>query len=78
MAYKPGDYKVVCDICGLVFLRSQCRKNWKNQVVCIADYEPKHPQLSVKVRPEKARVLDARPEGEDQFLSPGDVTPDDL
>ena len=43
MAYKPGDYKVICDRCGFERYASECRMSWDNLFVC-ADtcWEPKH------------------------------------
>jgi len=63
MAYKSGDYKVVCDLCGKITLRSKCKKTWQGWLVC-ADrcWRPKHPQESVKVIPEDPTVPDARPD----------------
>ncbi|KKN42604.1 hypothetical protein LCGC14_0711540 [marine sediment metagenome] len=77
--YIPGEPWFLCEICGFRRRRSQIRKNWKNQKVC-ADtcYEPKHPQLSIRAVKETIAVREARPEGEDVYLEPGDVTPDSL
>jgi hypothetical protein len=79
MSYKPGDYLVICDICGFKKLRSECRKNWKNQLVC-ADtcYEQKHPQLTPRVHIDKIRVQEPRPEHADKFVGSRDITADDL
>lgn len=66
--YKPGDWNAICDICGFRFKASQLRKNWKNEMVCADDYETRHPQEFIRVRPERISVPWARPEGEDVFL----------
>ena len=65
MPYKPGDHYVVCDICGLKYYRSKCRKNWKNQVVCEGCYDgPRDPlDFPPRMRRERIAVRDARPEG---------------
>lgn len=76
--YIPGDPWYLCDICGFRIRRSRIRKNWKNQMVCPEDYEKKHPQLSIRPVKETIAVKDARPEGEDVYLEPGDVTADSL
>jgi len=80
MPYKSGDYLVICDICGFRRYASECQLNWKKQFVCSDTcYEEKHPQYTEpKSLHEKQIVPIHRPEGEDVFLSPGDVTPDDL
>jgi hypothetical protein len=66
--YKPGDWNAICDICGLRFKSSQLKRNWKNEMVCEADFELRQPQDFVRVRPEKISVPWSRPEGEDEFL----------
>lgn len=76
--YSPGDYLVICDVCGFKYKRSQTRKRWDNMIVCDKDYEERHPQDLIRIRAERQNVKDARPEGEDRFISVGDVTVDDL
>jgi hypothetical protein len=79
--YYPGKWLVICDRCGFKKLNTQCRKTWDNLLVCSDTcWEPRHPQ-DYMVRPitgEGRAVPDARPEGTDVELSPGDVTADDL
>lgn len=77
-SYQPGDNKAICDICGFAFLRSECKLNWKRQLVCDGCWEPRHPQDYVRSTPDMLRVKDARSPGTDVFLDPGDVTADDL
>jgi hypothetical protein len=61
--YIPGDHWVMCELCGMKYRRSECRKNWKGQIVCMDTcYEPRHPQDTVKVRPDTARPSDPRPD----------------
>lgn len=52
MSYRPsfvsGDWKATCMICGRVFKGSKLRRRWDGFYVCPDDWEPKHPQLSVK------------------------------
>ncbi len=63
--YKSGDWNAVCDICGFRFKASKLKKNWKGEMVCEADFELRHPQEFVRVRPEKISVPWARPESEE-------------
>lgn len=45
MAIRRGEYKVVCDSCGAVFLASRTRMRWDNFRVCIQScYETRNPQ----------------------------------
>ncbi len=42
--FTIGEHKVVCDICARTRLRSQCRLQWDNLLVCEDTcYSPKHP-----------------------------------
>lgn len=80
MAYYPGRYFQICDICGFRRYNTETKKNWLGQIVC-ADtcWETKHPQLDVKSKGERQHVKDARPEPEDTFCSTSDpITADDL
>lgn len=76
--YVLGDNYVICDICGFQYRRSECRKNWKGQIVCSSDFEHRHPQELIKVRPEKNNVRDPRPVPEFHFVGTNEVKPDDL
>lgn len=61
---KLGDWNAICDSCGRKFKASLLRKRWDGMMVCVEDYESKHPQLSIRtptdisvppwVRPERA------------------------
>lgn len=66
--YKPGDWNAICDICGFRFKASELIKNWKNEYVCRADFEPRHPQTYIKVPDEHVGTPWARPEGEDVYI----------
>lgn len=78
MNYQPGDAFAICDSCGLRFFLSELKKDWRGYMVCKDDYEPRHPQDTVKSRADKIVIDNARPEVTDIFLEPGDVTPEDL
>lgn len=67
--YKPGAWNVTCDICGFRFKSDELRKNWKGEMVCQKDFELRHPQEFVRVRPERIGVPWARPEV-DLFIGP--------
>lgn len=57
-----GDSNAICDCCGFKVKQSELKKRWDGAMVCKADWEPRHPQDSVKVRPERNNVKDARVE----------------
>lgn len=61
--YHPGDYKVICDGCGMTYLRSKCRKDWRGMIMCYPGcWEPRHPQDFVRGKPDITRVEEARPD----------------
>lgn len=70
--YRKGDWKVICDRCGLQFHASELRRTWDGLYVCRADYEPRHPQDFVKGIPDKQSVPWTRTEG--TFVLAGDVS----
>ena len=77
--FRLGDNYVLCDICGRKRHQSDTRLNWKRQVVC-ADtcFEEKHPQLAPAKPLEVQFVKNPRPRPADVFVSPGDITANDL
>lgn len=50
----PGNWKYDCQRCGFTFPSEDIRKEWTGLHVCKDCWEPKHPQLMIKVRPETA------------------------
>lgn len=68
----------ICDRCGFQYEASQLRKEWTGLMVCPKDYDPRHPQDRVRGKADRQAPPWVRPEPEDVFLSPGDVTPADL
>ena len=68
-----GDYNVICDVCGFKFKASQLRKRWDGYMVCDKDFEQRHPQDLIKIRPEKQTVPWARPQPTDTFITPAPV-----
>mgnify|MGYP003629691189 CR=1 FL=1 len=77
--YVPGDHKIICDSCGLTYMRSETRVSWKNLVQCIECYDPKHPQLLVKGRIDHIAVDIVRAESEnDDDLTFGEGSASEL
>ena len=74
--YKKGTHNVICDICGFQMKSDEVKLNWKNQLVCLADFEPKHPNLEVPEHPRKEGINQGILQGEteDTFRTVGDVT----
>jgi len=64
--YIAGDPWAICDRCGFKYRRSELRKEWTGLLVCKADFDPKHPQLTgPRVPADRIAVRDARPRPEE-------------
>lgn len=64
----PGTWKAVCDSCGFEFPSDELRERWDGFMVCIDDFETKHPLLDIRIRPERIAPPWVRPAGEPLFL----------
>lgn len=73
-----GDYNVICDACGMKFKAKELRKRWDGYMVCPSDFEQRHPQDLIRLRPERQAVPWARPQGTDTFRVPTPADPDSL
>lgn len=68
MAYSPGDFWRICQRCGFKCRQSNTAKEWTGLIVCMACFEPRHPQDFVRGRKDIQTVPDPRPEPVDAFL----------
>jgi hypothetical protein len=50
----PGNWKYDCQRCSFTFPSEDIRREWTGLYVCQSCWESKHPQLSIKIRPETA------------------------
>ena len=60
--YKPGDWNVICDVCGFRFKSSKLRKRWDGLMVCDKDFEHDHPQKYIRVTETNQAAPWTRPE----------------
>lgn len=60
--YRPGDFWRYCDVCGFKTRASQTRKRWDGAIVCLEDFEIRHPQDFVAGRKDRQSVPDPRPD----------------
>lgn len=67
--FKSGEWNVVCDICKFKFKSSKLKLNWRGQMVCEDDWEPRNIQDFIKVRAESGSPPWSRPRGEDVFIN---------
>jgi hypothetical protein len=70
LTYKSGDFWRICDVCGFKYRSSETRQRWDNLMVCLADWEPRHPQDFVRGVSDRQNVPDPRPELTDTFIGP--------
>ena len=76
--YRHGDWNATCDRCGGEFKASELRLEWTGLRVCRADWDPKHPQLSVRGKRDKQAPPWTRPEPDEVFISGNGPSQDDL
>lgn len=65
----PGTWKVVCDVCGFWYASDKIKDRWDGLKVCHDDWEPKHPQLYIRVFPETIVPPFVRTEPADAFVA---------
>lgn len=75
--YIPGNYWMICDICGLKYRSSEMQERWDHSWSCNKCFEVQHPQEHVRGKQDKISVPAAVPEGEDTYITIA-VTQDDL
>jgi hypothetical protein len=61
MTYRPGDWKAVCDLCGLDYMASELLEDYLGRRVCRKDFETRHPQEFVRPKIEKITPEWTRP-----------------
>ena len=82
--FRHGDWKAICDRCGLTYYASQLQIEWTGLRVCHGPetaqcWEPRHPQDKVRGVPDRQAPPWARPEPEDREVSVlGEVQESDL
>ena len=78
--FIAGDHNAISDISGQKFKRSEMCYNWKGQLVHRhTEFEPKHPQLTIRKRKEQIAVTDGtRTQGADLALQDPSITTDQM
>jgi hypothetical protein len=71
--YKHGDFNAICDSCLFKFKGSELRKQWDGQMVCKDCFEERHPQDSLRPRPERNKLPWTRPEPESQYITVAEI-----
>ena len=70
--FDPGNWNLICDVCGQKYKASEIKKRWDGLFVCAQDYEERHIQDFIRVKPDKITVPFIR-KPEDTFLVTCDV-----
>lgn len=64
---RPGHWIVECDRCGREIWSDEARKTWDGLLVCVEDWEPRHPQEMIKGRADRQSVPNPGSEPADAF-----------
>ncbi len=67
--YKPGDWNLICDVCGTKIKASESKRRWDGLLVCKRDFEFRHPQDFLRAKTDKISVPFSRSEPADKFGS---------
>ena len=73
---KPECHNVIDDISGRKIRSDKAVKNWEGLITSEEDFDPKHPQLNVRARPDKMSVTPTRVRPDDKFVT--SVNPNSL
>lgn len=66
--FKSGEYKVLCDVCGVVYRASEIKRRWDGAMCCPSDWEVRQPLDFLRVKPENNQLPFRRPDPVDQFI----------
>lgn len=64
----PGNWKVVCDVCGFWFPSGEVKHRWDGLIVCPEDWETRHPQTLYGYKAHTSVPDFIRDEPEDTFI----------
>lgn len=60
--WSQGEWKAVCDSCGLFFKSSDLKLRWDGLMVCQRDWETRHPQELIRAIPDQQKLPWTRPD----------------
>lgn len=75
--YIPGDYYLLCHVCGFKIRRSEAFKRWDGPLVCGKDYEERHPLDLIQPRADLQNVKEAQ-YADPVYVTDNQVTPGSL
>lgn len=65
-----GSYNAICDVCGLKYKASDLKKRWDGAMVCEWDWETRHPQEFIRVKPDSSALPWTRSENDGIDVGP--------
>ena len=65
--YAHGDQNAICDVCGFQYKASELLERWDGAMVCIHDFEYRHPQDFIRVPRTESVPEWSRPVPQDVF-----------
>ncbi len=51
--YKEGSFNCICDVCGQKHKAQSMKQRWDGFMVCVDDFEQRHPQDFLKAKIDK-------------------------
>src|SRR5579859_3557277 len=70
--WKSGSWNAICDICARKYKAEELKLNWRGQMVCREDWEPRNQQELIRPIKDMNKLPWTRPRGTNQFVT---VTP---
>jgi hypothetical protein len=64
----PGDWNLICDVCGKKIKASESRHRWDGLIVCTEDWEPRHESEFFNISKRNESVPFTRPEAIDTYV----------
>jgi hypothetical protein len=66
--FVDGQWNAICDVCGFKKKSGDVRKRWDGLMVCKKDWETRHPQDLIRMKPERVAPPWVRPEAPDEYV----------
>lgn len=66
--WKKGQWKAVCDVCGLFYHSSDLKERWDGLMTCRQDWNPRQPQDFVRGIPDPQAIPWGRPDVPPPFV----------
>lgn len=67
--WESGQWNAICDSCGRKFKAKDLMKRWDGLMVCVDDWETRHPQELIRPIKDMNKLPWTRPRGADVFIN---------